>query len=143
MIKDLVGLVAVMLSLGIPIAYIICLTITKMKKSKADADLRKTIVENNVDAETAKMIISEQKPEGKQPKRFNNLVVGLTFLGIALGTLIPLLCGLQLNDVIGGFMLCGFIALGIGVALLAAFLIIWKLRAKAEAQEISETGEDK
>ncbi len=143
MIKDLAGLVAIILSLGIPVAAIICTVIAKIKKRNADVELRKAIVENNVDAETAKVIISEQTPAGKQSRRFGNLTVGLTFVGAALGTLIPLLCGLPVNDVIGAFTLCGFIALGIGVALFAAFLIIWKLRTKTEAQENSETQEKK
>lgn len=143
MIKDLAGLVAIILSLGIPLAAIICTVIAKIKKRIADVELRKAIVENNVDAETAKVIISEQTPAEKQSRKFGNLTVGLTFIGAALGTLIPLLCGLPLNDAIGGFTLCGFIALGIGVALLAAFLIIWKLRTKTEAQENSETQEEK
>ncbi len=143
MIKDLAGLFAVILSLGIPISAIICTAINSIKKRRNDTELRKTIVENNTDVETAKVILTELTPDNKQSKKFSNLTAGLTFIGIALGALIPLLCGLSLEQVDGGLILAGFIALGIGIALLASFLIIWKLKAKDEAYETPDNEEEK
>ena len=136
------GLFAIILSLGIPITVMSWYYYSEIKKKKADVDLRKALIENKIDAETAKVIIAEKSPERKKEKKFANLTWGLSFVGIALGVLIPLLCGLDLQNVNSGFEFAACIVLGMGLGLLASFLIIWKLRKKEEEQTEEETSEE-
>lgn len=142
MIEELKGLFAIILSLGIPITVMSWYYYSEIKKKKADVDLRKALIENKIDAETAKVIIAEKSPERKKEKKFANLTWGLSFVGIALGVLIPLLCGLDLQNVNSGFEFAACIMLGMGLGLLASFLIIWKLRKKEEEQTEEETSEE-
>ncbi len=142
MVNDLSGFFAVILSLGIPITVMSWYYYSKIKEKNADVDLRKALIENKIDAETAKVIIAEKSPEKKKEKKFANLTWGLTFVGMALGVLIPLLCGLDLENVNSGFEFAACIVLGMGLGLLAAFLIIWKLRKKEEEQKEERTSEE-
>lgn len=142
MIEDLQGMFAIILSLGIPITVMSWYYYSKIKEKNADVDLRKALIENKIDAETAKVIIAEKSPERKKEKKFANLTCGLSFVGMALGVLIPLLCGLDLEDVNSGFEFAACIVLGMGLGLLASFLIIWKLRKKEEEQTEEETSEE-
>ena len=142
MVNDLSGFFAVILSLGIPITVMSWYYYSKIKEKNADVDLRKALIENKIDAETAKVIIAEKSPERKKEKKFANLTCGLSFVGMALGVLIPLLCGLDLEDVNSGFEFAACIVLGMGLGLLASFLIIWKLRKKEEEQTEEETSEE-
>ena len=133
---------AIILSLGIPITVMSWYYYSEIKKKKADVDLRKALIENKIDAETAKVIIAEKSPERKKEKKFTNLTCGLSFVGMALGVLIPLLCGLNLENVNSGFEFAACIVLGMGLGLLAAFLIIWKLRKKEEEQKEEKASEE-
>ncbi|GEM_PF-683372 len=142
MIEDLQGMFAIILSLGIPIAVMSWYYYSKIKEKNADVDLRKALIENKIDAETAKVIIAEKSPERRKEKKFANLTWGLAFVGMALGVLIPLLCGLDLENENSGFEFAACIVLGMGLGLLASFLIIWKLRKKEEEQTEEETSEE-
>ena len=58
-------LMAVILSLGIPIVVIIMVFLKKMKKNQQEKEIRQLIIENHTDPETAKLLIDEPK---KAPK---------------------------------------------------------------------------
>ena len=142
MIEDLQGMFAIILSLGVPITVMSWYYYSKIKEKNADVDLRKALIENKIDAETAKVIIAEKSPERRKEKKFANLTWGLSFVGMALGVLVPLLCGLELQNANSGFVFAACIVLGVGFGLLASFLIIWKLRTKEEEQAEEETSEE-
>lgn len=142
MIEDLQGMFAIILSLGVPITVMSWYYYSKIKEKNADVDLRKALIENKIDAETAKVIIAEKSPERRKEKKFANLTWGLSFVGMALGVLVPLLCGLELQNANSGFVFAACIVLGVGFGLLASFLIIWKLRKKEEEQAEEETSEE-
>ena len=142
MIEELKDLFAVILSLGIPIIIMSWYYYSKIKEKNADVDLRKALIENKIDAETAKVIIAEKSPERRKEKKFANLTWGLAFVGMALGVLIPLLCGLDLQNVNGGFEFAACIVLGMGLGLLAAFLIIWNLHKKEEERKENKESEE-
>lgn len=142
MIEDLQGMFAIILSLVIPITVMSWYYYSKIKEKNADVDLRKALIENKIDAETAKVIIAEKSPERRKEKKFANLTWGLSFVGMALGVLVPLLCGLELQNANSGFVFAACIVLGVGFGLLASFLIIWKLRKKEEEQAEEETSEE-
>ncbi len=136
------GMFAIILSLVIPITVMSWYYYSKIKEKNADVDLRKALIENKIDAETAKVIIAEKSPERRKEKKFANLTWGLSFVGMALGVLVPLLCGLELQNANSGFVFAACIVLGVGFGLLASFLIIWKLRKKEEEQAEEETSEE-
>ena len=54
MINDFAGVLAVFLSLSIPIVAIISGIVMGIKKKNRETELRKFIIENNVDAERVK-----------------------------------------------------------------------------------------
>ena len=136
------GLFAIILSLGIPITTMSWYYYSKIKEKNADVDLRKALIENKIDAETARVIIAEKSPERKKGKKFATLTWGLSFAGMALGALIPLLCGLDLENVNNGFEFTACTVLGMGLGLLAAFLIIWNLHKKEEERKENKESEE-
>ncbi|MBQ2441410.1 MAG: hypothetical protein II502_04370 [Paludibacteraceae bacterium] len=112
---DLIPLVAVILTLGIPIVAVVMVFITKMKKDKQQKVIRQLIIENKTDPEIAKVLIDE--PKKKLDERFQNLRGACVLLGVGLGTLINWLCGVDKGDIYFWLL----IAFGIGVGLLCSF----------------------
>ncbi len=113
--KDLVPLVAVILTMAIPIVAVVMFYAIKMKKDKQQKVIRQLIIENKTDPETAKLLIDE--PTKKPDDRFQNLRGACVLLGIGLGALINWLCGLAKGDIYFWLL----IAFGIGVGLLCSF----------------------
>lgn len=127
---SLVEILAVTLSLGIPLAAVICLAVWKIKDKRMETDLRKTITDAHLDAETAKVLISQPTAK-KSPNKYGNLTGGLLFVGLGLGAVAGYALGLEEKTF--SFLAC--IALGMGAGLLASFLITWKLSAKSEEKD--------
>ena len=75
-------LMAVILSLGIPIVVIIMVFLKKMKKNQQEKEIRQLIIENKTDPETAKLLIDEPK---KAPKPGTIDVGNLRFACMLLG----------------------------------------------------------
>ena len=79
-------LMAVILSLGIPIVVVIMVFLKKMKKDQQQKEIRQLIIENKTDPETAKLLIDEPK---KAPKPgtidVGNLRFACMLLGVGLG----------------------------------------------------------
>lgn len=124
---DLVPILAVTLSLGIPLAAVICLAVWKIKDKRMETDLRKEITNAHLDAETAKVLISRPAAKTKKERNmYGNLTGGLMFVGMGLGALAAGIAGIDTKD----FNYWVFLAAGIGVGLLASFLITWKLSSK-------------
>ena len=129
---SLTGLVAVVCSLGIPIVVVIMVFLRKMKKDKQAKEIRQLIIENHTDAETAKLLVDEPKKE-KEPRKPGSIDMGTlrgacVLLGIGLGTLIDWLCSVSSESII--FFL--IIAFGIGVGMLASFLVEMHLYKKQQ-----------
>lgn len=122
---SLVSILAVALSLGIPLAAVICLAVWKIKDKRMETDLRKTITDAHLDAETAKVLISQPTAK-KSPNKYGNLTGGLAFLGMGLGALAASAMGICTSDF--NYWVC--LAAGMGLGLLASFLVTWKLSAK-------------
>ena len=120
--KDLVPLVAVILTMAIPIVAIVMFYATKMKKDKQQKVIRQLIIENKTDPEIAKVLIDE--PKKKLDDRFQNLRGACVLLGVGLGTLINWLCGVDTEDIYFWLL----IAFGIGVGLLCSFFVVFYLK---------------
>lgn len=124
--ESLEGVFAIVLSLSIPIVAIVMGIISSIKKKNAEVELRRLIIENHTDMETAKQLIEQHEPK---TNKFVSLRWACVLIGMGCGTLIDYLLGLNPY----GNMKIYFgviIAFGIGLGLLASFLVEWKLREK-------------
>ena len=132
--EGLLPLVAVILTLGIPIVVIVMVNITKMKKDREQKEIRQLIIENKTDPETAKLLIDEPKPQKKEQRKlgpFNleSLRSACILLGLGLGALINWALepfGFGAKDI--NFWI--ILAFGIGIGLLCSFLVEMHLYKK-------------
>jgi hypothetical protein len=133
--REFIGLVAVVLSLGVPMVAIVMAFITKMKKDQQQKELRQLIIENKTDAETAKLLIDEPK-KAKEPRKPGTIDLGTLrtaciLLGAGFGALINWLCGLSVGDLYFWFL----VAFGIGIGMLCSFLVELRLAKKQHPTE--------
>ena len=137
---NLTGLVAVVCSLGIPIIVVIMVFIRKMRRDKQLKEIRQLIIENHTDPETAKLLIDEPK-KNKEPRKpgtvdLSTLRTACIMLGIGLGAFINWLCEHCGRD-LGTIYFWLIIAFGIGVGMLASFIVEMQL-AKKQNEEKNE-----
>jgi len=133
--KEFIGLVAVVLSLGVPMVAIVMAFVAKMKKNQQEKELRQLIIENKTDAETAKLLIDEPK-KAAQPRKSGTIDLGTLrtaciLLGLGLGTLIDWLAGISTGSIY--FWL--IIAFGVGIGMLCSFLVEFRLAKKQHPNE--------
>jgi len=128
--KDFIGLVAVILSLGLPMVAILMAFISKMKKNRQQKELRQLIIENKTDPETAKLLIDEPK-KAPQPRKPGTIDLGTLrtacmLLGVGLGAGINWLAGISTGSIY--FWL--IVAFGVGIGMLCSFLVELHLAKK-------------
>ena len=123
---ELIPLIAIIMLLAIPMVVIIAATQTSINKKNREADIKRLIVENNIDIERAKLLIEETKPHDK---KYDSLRSGALFLGVGLGTLAN-------HFLIHGDMIVMVLTIAgfIGLSLLAAFVVEYKMRQRDEAR---------
>ena len=125
-------LMAVILSLGIPIVVIIMVFLKKMKKDQQEKEIRQLIIENKTDPETAKLLIDEPK---KAPKPgtidVGNLRFACMLLGVGLGAAIDWLADISTKSIY--FWL--IVAFGVGIGMLCSFLVELRLAKKQHPTE--------
>lgn len=135
--EDFIGLVAVILSLGLPMVAIVMAFISKMKKNQQQKELRQLIIENKTDPETAKLLIDEPK-KAAQPRKPGTIDLGTLrtaciLLGVGLGTGINWLADIAK----GGIYFWLIIAFGVGIGMLCSFLVELHLAKKQKPTENS------
>ena len=126
--KDLAGVITMTLSLTIPIVAIIAGIIASIKKNNNAREVRRLIIENHTDLETARHLIKESE-ERKGSNPYPALRWGCVLMGLGVGALIDYL--LQLEP--SGKMTIYFwilIAFGCGLGLLASFVIEYRLQKR-------------
>jgi len=147
-LQSLTGLLAVVLSLGIPTIVVIMVFLRKMRRDRQQKEIRQLIIENKTDAETAKLLIDEPKKE-KEPLKFGpvnleNLRAACILLGIGLGALInwvvDKICFPEEVDTIYFWLI---IAFGIGIGLLCSVLVEMHLYKKYGKDKPSEPADEK
>ena len=125
-------LMAVILSLAIPIVVIIMVFLKKMKKNQQEKEIRQLIIENKTDPETAKLLIDEPK---KAPKPgtidVGNLRFACMLLGVGLGAGIDWLADVSTKSIY--FWL--IVAFGVGIGMLCSFLVELRLAKKQHPTE--------
>jgi len=124
---EMIPLVAVILSLGLPIVVVVMFLIAKMNKEKQQKELRQLIIENKTDPETAKLLIDEPK-KAKKPGTVDlgNLRFACMLLGVGLGAGINWLAEINTHNIY--FWL--IVAFGIGIGMLCSFLVELRIAKK-------------
>lgn len=125
---NLEGILAIGLSLSIPIVAILMVFISSMKKKKHETDLRLAIIQAGTDADTAKILIEDQE---RKDNKYGTLRAGSFFAGAGLGAVCNALCGVSADDIYFWMTIVG----GVGVGLLIAFTIEYKLSRKEQKQK--------
>ena len=128
---DLEPLMAIILSLGIPIVAIIGGFISSIRKNQNETELRRLIIENQTDLETAKALIAE--PD-KKAGNFGTLRGACALIGLGFGAIASILLGLPLNGSKGIYFWI-LLAFGVGLGLLVSFLVEMKLQKKMKNEE--------
>jgi len=128
-------LMAVILSLGIPIVVVIMVFLKMMKKDQQQKEICQLIIENKTDPETAKLLINEPK-KAKEPRKPGTIDLGTLrtaciLLGAGLGALINWLCGLGVGDLYFWFL----VAFGVGIGMLCSFLVEVEMAKKQKPTE--------
>lgn len=124
-ITALTGVVTMFLSLSIPIVAIVMSIWKDVKNKEKDTELRKLIVENQVDTESAKLLIS-QKTNPYKPLRW-----GCVLVGAGLGALVNYLIHTEVESPFFWLVL----AVGVGIGLLISFVVEQKLSKKAAEEQ--------
>ena len=125
---ELEGVLAIVLSLTIPIVAIIFGSIIAIRKKQSETELRKLLIENNTDLETAKALIEEKE---KKSNKYSSLRWACILIGLGIGAFTDFLLGLNSVD---GIYFWIIIAFGIGLGLLVSFFVELKLQ-KNEVRE--------
>lgn len=136
--KDLAGVLAVALSLGIPIVAIVAGIISSVKKSNNAREIRRLIIENKTDLETAKYLVDEpQKRQSSNP--YPALRWACVLIGLGLGALIDYLLHLEPADSPMSVYFWIIIAFGCGIGLFCSFLTEYNLQRRDAAHKSKET----
>ena len=121
---ELEGVLAIVLSLTIPIVAIIFGSIIAIRKKQSETELRKLLIENNTDLETAKALIEEKE---KKSNKYSSLRWACILIGLGVGAFADFLLGLEPKHNIYFWLV---IAFGIGLGLLVSFIFEYKLQEK-------------
>ena len=132
---QLEGIFAIIFSLSIPIIAIILGVWSSVKKKQSETELRRLIIENNVDSEQAKLLIAEQQ---KKHDPYKSLRWACVLCGIGIGTLANFLMHVPLEgkEKIYFWLI---IAAGAGIGLLVSFAVEMKLSRKNHQSDESPT----
>jgi len=131
----MIPLMAVILSLGIPIVVVIMVFLKMMKKDQQQKEVRQLIIENKTDPETAKLLIDEPK-KAAQPRKPGTIDLGTLrtaciLLGVGLGAAIDWLADISTKSIY--FWL--IVAFGVGIGMLCSFLVELRLAKKQHPTE--------
>lgn len=121
---QLEGIFAIVLSLAIPIVAIIFGSIMSIRKKQSETELRKLLIENHTDLETAKALIEEKE---KKSNKYSSLRWACILIGLGIGAFADFLLGIVPHD---GIYFWIIIAFGIGLGLLVSFFVELKLQEK-------------
>ena len=126
--KDVAGLLAVFMSLVIPITAIIAGCIISVGNKKREKEIRQLIIENDLAIERAKLLI--EKPQTKDNNISGFLRGGMMFIGLGLGLLADYLLGIETRNMYFWLIL----SVGIGIGMLASFFAEMKLSEKKQTK---------
>ena len=128
--EGMAGILAIILSLGIPLIAIVMAFWAIMHKKSRDKEIRQLIIENNTDPESIKLLLDEPKKASKG-KTTDMLNGGCILLGAGLGAFFAKIMYIGSGDIF--FWLS--VAAGMGIGMLVAFVIGWNLEKKNQDRE--------
>ena len=128
-LDGMVPIMGIIFVFGIPIIAIIFAALGYIRKKRHDAEVRIALIQNGVDAETAKVLLANQ--EDSKSKKFQSLRTGCAFLGVGLGAATVAIAGIPQGSIY--FWLV--IAAGVGVGLVVAFVIEYMLTRKEKKND--------
>ena len=126
---NLEGLIAIFMSLSIPIVAVIMIFSARIHKYKAESKVRQALIEHGNDAETMRILLAEQT---KSTNKYITLRWAGALLGMGLGGVLGYTLSGDKNVLILS------VVTGIGVGLLLAFIaeyILTKNDAKRQADD--------
>jgi F0F1-type ATP synthase assembly protein I len=132
---ELEGIFAIVLSMTIPILGIVFGSIMYIRKKQSDTELRRMIIENHTDLETAKALMAEQE---KKPSKYTSLRWACVLIGMGLGAFADILLGFSFQSDATRIYFLLVIAFGIGLGLLVSFFIEQKMQKKELEQRQDE-----
>ena len=127
-ITALTGLVTMFLSLSIPIIAVIMSVWNNVKNKEQDTELRKLIVEKQVDTESVRLLIAQME---KKSNPYKPLRWGCVLVGAGLGALVNYLIHTEVASPFFWLVL----AVGVGIGLLISFIVEQKLSKKAAEEQ--------
>lgn len=127
------GIIAIFMSLLIPIVAIAFGCWTTVNKKNRDKDIRQLLIENNVDIERAKLLIGDAEKKGN---KYSYLRLGLIILGMGLGALVDYILGVDFEH--AGLYPYLILVVGMGLGMLTSFVIEYKLNKKERMQKEAE-----
>ena len=119
----------------IPILGIVFGSIMYIRKKQSDTELRRMIIENHTDLETAKALMAEQE---KKPSKYTSLRWACVLIGMGLGAFADILLGFSFQSDATRIYFLLVIAFGIGLGLLVSFFIEQKMQKKELEQRQDE-----
>ena len=130
MSEQIVDLAAVVLSLLIPIVAISFGIYASIRKKQSETELRRLIIENHTDLETAKALIEEQERKPSKPNKYVSLRYACVLIGLGVGAFADYL--MHVEDKIYFWLI---IAFGIGLGLLVSFIVELRLQKQEPQQD--------
>ena len=124
--SNAIPVVAIIMSMLIPIVGIIFGCMMAIRQKQSDTELRRLLIENKTDIETAKAIMAEQE---KKSDKYTSLRAACVLIGVGLGALADYLFNIQ------GIFFWLVIAFGVGIGLLASFIAEQKLRKREHKED--------
>ena len=126
--KDFAGLLAVFMSLVIPITAIIAGCIISVGNKKREKEIRQLIIQDDLDCVRGKVLM--ERPRKKDNNRYGFLRGGMMFIGLGLGLLADYLLGIETRNMYFWLIL----SVGIGIGMLASFFAEMKLSEKKQTK---------
>lgn len=121
----IVGLTSSVLGIACGIVAVIAGSINEAKRNKNSTLIRQAIIENHVDAETAKQLL---KQDARRPKsKYNVLFWALALIGLGVGYIFNAVTHLTSEDSFGAWLI---MALFMGIGLFVAFIIKENMESK-------------
>ena len=126
--EQLVPILGVIFSLSIPMVVMYFVAKMVINEKNRDKEIRQLIIEHDMDAERAKLLIKEKR---NNSSRYPALRWGCFLMGAGLGALAAFLLNMPTDSAF--FYLT--IAFGCGLGLLVSFLIEMKVSRKEQSAE--------
>ncbi|MCR5078009.1 MAG: hypothetical protein K6A82_08250 [Prevotella sp.] len=135
--ETVIGLAAVILSLSCGLLAIGGLVIVFYSRNKNERMVKQAIVENHVDAETARLLVTRFEDEQWKSDPYKNLRAACALLGMGVGYALTWLLHLQPHDGVGFWIV---IAVGLGLGLLISFFMETYLDRKKAEKKVDADG---